>query len=286
MKKYIVRLTAEEQTSLSQMIRSGKASARTLLHARILLKADSRPEAPAWSDEAVSEALEVHATTVARVRQRFVEEGLEVALRPQPTTRRYERKLDGQAEAHLLALACGPAPEGQAKWTLRLLADKLVELQHVDSVSCEIESTCCSSTSLSASRRKVHFACPSGAGPQAKARRCASAWPSSLRSYRRVVGWGRKATSRPSSTKRWRTRATVVACTSSASLTASSLQAGASGRLSAFSRMRAWSKVRAEALPLRIIWEREVCSSAVNRTMYFFMGRVSPEKPPRRTVFF
>jgi hypothetical protein len=69
MKKYIVRLTAEEQTSLSQMIRSGKDSARTLLHARILLKADSRPEAPAWSDEAVSEALEVHATTVARVRQ-------------------------------------------------------------------------------------------------------------------------------------------------------------------------------------------------------------------------
>ena len=137
MKKYMVRLTAEEPTSLSQMIRSGKDSARTLLHARILLKADSRPEAPACSDEAVSEALEVHATTVARVRQHFVEEGLEVALRPQPTTRRYERKLDGQAEAHLLALACGPAPEGQAKWTLRLLADQLVELQHVDSISYE-----------------------------------------------------------------------------------------------------------------------------------------------------
>jgi transposase len=137
MKKYMVRLTAEEPTSLSQMIRSGKDSARTLLHARILLKADSRPEAPACSDEAVSEALEVHATTVARVRQHFVEEGLEVALRPQPTTRRYERKLDGQAEAHLLALACGPVPEGQAKWTLRLLADQLVELQHVDSISYE-----------------------------------------------------------------------------------------------------------------------------------------------------
>jgi transposase len=137
MKKYIVRLTAEEQTSLSQMIRSGQASARSLLHARILLKADSHPEAPAWSDEAVAEALEVHATTVARVRQRFVEEGLQAALRPQPTTRRYERKLDGKAEAHLLALACGPAPQGQAKWTLRLLADKLVELQHVDSISHE-----------------------------------------------------------------------------------------------------------------------------------------------------
>jgi transposase len=136
-KKYIVRLTAEEQTHLSHMIRSGKAAARALLHARILLKADSGPETPAWSDEAISEALEVHATTVARVRQRFVEEGLEAALRPQPTTRQYERKLDGKAEAHLLALACGPAPEGQAQWTLRLLADKLVELRHVPSISHE-----------------------------------------------------------------------------------------------------------------------------------------------------
>jgi Homeodomain-like domain len=82
MKKYIVRLPAEEQARLSQMIRSGKAAARALLHARILLKADSGPETPAWSDEVISEALEVHATTVARVRQRFVEEGLEAALRP------------------------------------------------------------------------------------------------------------------------------------------------------------------------------------------------------------
>jgi Homeodomain-like domain len=102
-KKYIVRLTTEEQTQLSQMIRSGQAAARVLLHARILLKADSRPAAPAWSDEAIAEALEGHATTVARVRPRFVEQGLEAALRPQPTTRHYERKRDGAAEAHLLA---------------------------------------------------------------------------------------------------------------------------------------------------------------------------------------
>jgi transposase len=151
LKKYIVRLTPEEQAHLSQMIRRGKAAARTLLHARILLKADSGPEAPAWSDEAVGEALQVHATTVARVRQRFVEQGLEAALRPQPTTRRYERKLDGQAEAHLIALACGPAPEGQAKWSLRLLADKLVELQHVPAISHEtvrqtLKKTNCSRT--------------------------------------------------------------------------------------------------------------------------------------------
>jgi transposase len=137
MKKYIVRLTPEEQTSLLQMIRRGKAAARVLLHARILLKADSGPEAPAWSDEAIREALEVHETTVARVRQRFVEEGLEAALRPHSSTRQYVRKLDGKAEAHLIALACSPAPEGRAQWTLRLLADQLVELQHVGSVSHE-----------------------------------------------------------------------------------------------------------------------------------------------------
>jgi transposase len=150
-KKYIVHLTADEQTSLVQMIRRGRIAARTLLHARILLKADSGPEAPAWRDEAISEALEVHATTVARVRQRFVEEGLAAALRPKPAMRQYERKLDGQAEAHLVALACGPVPEGRAKWTLRLLADKLVELRHVPSVSHEtvrrtLKKTNCSRT--------------------------------------------------------------------------------------------------------------------------------------------
>jgi transposase len=151
MKKYIIRLTPDERAQLLQMVRRGKAAARALLHARVLLKADDGPETPAWSDDAISEALEVHATTVARVRQRFVEEGLEAALRPKPTTRRYERKLDGAAEAHLIALACGPAPEGQVSWTLRLLANKLVELQHVASISHEtvrriLKKTNCSRT--------------------------------------------------------------------------------------------------------------------------------------------
>ena len=81
------------------MIRSGKTAARTLLHARILLKADTDSGAPAWSDEAIGEALEVHSATVARARQRFVEEGLEVALRPRPSRREYARKLDGAVEA-------------------------------------------------------------------------------------------------------------------------------------------------------------------------------------------
>jgi transposase len=150
-KKYIVRLTPDERDQLLPMVRGGKAAARALLHARILLKADQDQEAAAWSDEAISEALEVHATTVARVRQRFVEQGLDAALRPKPTTRQYERKLDGAAEAHLIALACGPAPEGRAQWTLRLLADKLVGLEHVGSVSHEtvrrtLKKTSCSRT--------------------------------------------------------------------------------------------------------------------------------------------
>jgi transposase len=150
-KKYIVRLAPDERDHLLQMIRGGKAAARALLHARILLKADQGSETTAWSDEAISEALEVHATTVARVRQRFIEQGLAAALRPQPTTRQYERKLDGVAEAHLIALACGPAPAGRAHWTLRLLADQLVELKHVDSISHEtvrrtLKKTSCSRT--------------------------------------------------------------------------------------------------------------------------------------------
>ena len=151
MKKYIVRLTPDERDQLLRMVRSGKVAARALLHARILLKADTAPEAAAWSDEAIATALEVHATTVARVRQRFVEQGVEAALRPKPSTRQYARKLDGAAEAHLIALACGPAPEGRAQWTLRLLADQLVELEHVGSVSHEtirrtLKKTSCSRT--------------------------------------------------------------------------------------------------------------------------------------------
>jgi len=85
------------------MVRGGRAAARALLQARILLKTDAGLEAPAWSDEAVRAALEVHATTVARVRQRFVEEGLKAALRPKPTKHQYARKLDGAAEAYLIA---------------------------------------------------------------------------------------------------------------------------------------------------------------------------------------
>ena len=102
-KNYIVRLTADERDQLLPMIRGGKAAARPWLPARLLRKADQGSETSAWSDEAMGTALEVHATRVARGRQHFVEQGLEAALRPQPTTRQYARKRDGVAEAHRIA---------------------------------------------------------------------------------------------------------------------------------------------------------------------------------------
>jgi len=137
MKRYIVTLTAEERRALQALIGAGKASARKLTHARILLKADCGPEGPGCNDEEITEGLEVGHATVERVRQQFVEEGLETALTRRKPRREYLRKLDGDAEAHLIALACGEAPEGRARWTLRLLADRMVVLEYVDTVSYE-----------------------------------------------------------------------------------------------------------------------------------------------------
>ncbi len=137
MKKYIVKLAKEERADLSKLIAQGKTSARKLTHARILLKADSSQDGPGWTDEAISEALEVGTATVERVRQRLVEEGMAAALnRHRPHTPRL-RKLDGEQEAHLIALACSQPEEGQERWTLQLLADKLVQLQVVESISRE-----------------------------------------------------------------------------------------------------------------------------------------------------
>lgn len=137
MKKYIVKLAKEERADLSKLIAQGKASARKLTHARILLKADSSEEGPGWTDQAISEALEVGTATVERVRQRLVEEGMAAALnRHRPHTPRL-RKLDGEQEAHLIALVCSQPEEGQERWTLQLLADKLVQLQVVESISRE-----------------------------------------------------------------------------------------------------------------------------------------------------
>jgi transposase len=137
-KKYKVTLDPDERRSLLGLIAAGKASALKLARARILLKADAGTQGPAWTDARIAEAVEVDPTTVERVRQRFVEEGLEAALvRKKQACPSRERKLDGAAEARLVALACSDPPQGRAAWTLQLLADRLVELRVVDSISDE-----------------------------------------------------------------------------------------------------------------------------------------------------
>ena len=134
-KKYIVRLTAEQRATLEQRTRTGTTAASVQRHARILLKADTADDGPAWEDVAIAAALDVSVPTVERVRKRFVQTGLEGALARKPTTRRSQRKLDGVGEAQLVAITCSPPPEGADRWTLALLADKLVELKVVDAIA-------------------------------------------------------------------------------------------------------------------------------------------------------
>jgi transposase len=137
-KKYKVTLTPGERQALSALIAAGKGAAGKLAHARILLKADAASGGPAWTDERIAEAVEVSIDTVERVRQRFVECGLDLALGRKPQDRpSRERKLDGRGEARLIALACSAPPAGRAAWTLHLLADRLVELRVVDTISHE-----------------------------------------------------------------------------------------------------------------------------------------------------
>lgn len=134
MKKYIVELTIEERKQLESLIRKGKVAGYKIQHAQILLKADQGEHGPAWKDKDIAEAFRSHKTTVENIRRRFVEFGLEAAL-GRAKRGPNKRKLDGDAEAHLIAIACSESPEGRSKWTLRLLADRLVELGVVQSVS-------------------------------------------------------------------------------------------------------------------------------------------------------
>jgi transposase len=136
-KKYIVTLSDEERQRLETLVGQGKAAARTIQRAWILLKADTTPPGPAWSDEQIREAFTVSLVTIYRVRQTFVEEGFEAVLTRASKSRHRRRKLDGEQEAHLIALACSKPPPGRRRWTLRLLADKLVELGHTDRVAAE-----------------------------------------------------------------------------------------------------------------------------------------------------
>jgi len=135
--KHAVVLTDEQRAQLRTLVGRGGAPARRLTHALIRLKADQGEGGAAWADAAIAGALEVHAATVARVRQQFVAEGLDAALDRRAPRREYARKLDGAQEAHLVALTCGTPPEGHTRWSLRLLADELVRLEVVDAVSHE-----------------------------------------------------------------------------------------------------------------------------------------------------
>jgi transposase len=147
--KYKVTLTVDERQALTALISKGKAAARKLVHARILLKADAAAGAPNWSDAQISAALEVGDSTVHRVRQAFVEESLEAALNAKRPTNRQYRKLDGAQEARLVALACSPPPEGCLRWTLQLLAGKFVELKVVDSIGRDCVRTTLKKMNLS-----------------------------------------------------------------------------------------------------------------------------------------
>jgi hypothetical protein len=133
--KYRGQVSPEERGQLEQVVRTGRTSAATQTRARILLKGDRAEGGPRWPDAAIAEALDVSVATVERVRKRFVTQGLEAATRRKPTTRPPQWKLDGAQEAHRAARACSAPPAGAGRWTLRLLAAKVVELKVVDSIA-------------------------------------------------------------------------------------------------------------------------------------------------------
>jgi Homeodomain-like domain len=136
-KQHVVRLDAAERAGLDQLIRGGVAPARRLTRARILLKTDAGRTGPRWTDAQIAEAVDASPRTVARVRADFCAHGLEPTLARRRPDRVYRRKLDGRGEAMLLEVACSPAPAGHARWSLRLLATKLVELEIVAGIAPE-----------------------------------------------------------------------------------------------------------------------------------------------------
>ena len=135
--KYVVRLSSEERESLEALVKTGKGAADKRLRAQILLKADVGEDGPGWADTRIAEAFEVGRSTVHRLRQRLVEEGLDAALVRKPSRQVRPLKLDGEKEARLIAVSCAKAPEGYARWTMQLLADQLVELKVVERISDE-----------------------------------------------------------------------------------------------------------------------------------------------------
>ncbi len=149
MNTYKVTLTKEERDQLTEMTRTGTHAARKIIHALILLNVDRGSEAKSQINEDICKVLKIGMRTIDRVKKRFVEEGLESALKMAPTSRVYNKLVDGDMEAHLIALACGEPPEGFARWSLRLLADKLVELRFSDGISYETVRRTLKKTNLS-----------------------------------------------------------------------------------------------------------------------------------------
>ena len=150
MNTYKVTLSEEEREALIGIRRTGNHAAKKIIHALILLNVDRGPFAgEKRTNEEICKILKIGMRTIDRVKKRFVEEGLEAALKMAPTSRIYEKLVDGDMEAHLVALACGEAPEGYARWSLRLLADKMVELDIAESISHETVRRTSKKTNLS-----------------------------------------------------------------------------------------------------------------------------------------
>ena len=152
--KYVVRLTAEERAELEEVTRRGRVAATTVKHAWILLQADEGPSGAAWPDRQIRDAYGVSWSTIARVRQKFVEGGVGAALVRKKAARPPTQKVDGEMEARLIALACSAPPEGEARWTLRLLADRMVQLEYADALSYETVRRVLKKTNSSRGRRK------------------------------------------------------------------------------------------------------------------------------------
>lgn len=147
-KRYVVTLDGAERKELSQLVKMDKVAAKKRTHAQVLLLADCSPHGPGWKDEAVAQACGVTVRTVENIRQRLVLEGLESALNRKPQARPSRRKiLDGEKEAKLIAVCCGNKPAGHVRWTLRLLAERIVELEIVESISHETVRQCLKKTS-------------------------------------------------------------------------------------------------------------------------------------------
>jgi transposase len=148
-KKYEVSLSQTERETLEQLVKAGNLSARKLIRAWILLKSNVNEDGPNWSYEQICQAYNVSQVTVYQARKTYVEQGLEKAINRKKPEREYEHRLDGEAEAHLIALACSEAPEGQERWTLRLLRDRMIQLEYVEDVSHGTIRTTLKKTNLS-----------------------------------------------------------------------------------------------------------------------------------------